>query len=131
MGANRAMRRKQIREQMHDWVRKGEIEQARIMTQNGITQKDLDKAYRDGHEAGYKAGTDRTLRTVYAGVVLQLLDNGNSKNDALGFLKDLDNRLITSISAQEDIEEVFDRTGIRLMLKEDFDRIKELEEVQA
>ena len=131
MGANRAMRRKQIREQMHDWVRKGEIEQARIMTQNGITQKDLDKAYLDGHEAGYKAGTDRTLRTVYAGVVLQLLDDGNSKDDAIGFLKDLDNRLITSISAQEDIEEVFDRTGIRLMLKEDFDRIKELEEVQA
>ena len=30
----------------------------------------------------------------------------------------------------EDIEEVFDRTGVRLMLKEDFDRVKEVEEVE-
>lgn len=45
MGANRAMRRKQVREQMRDWVRTGEMEQVRRLTQNGITSDDLHKSY--------------------------------------------------------------------------------------
>lgn len=129
MGANRAMRRKQARDQIRDWQKKGELEQARILTQNGFTRKDIEKSYAEGHEDGYKAGTDRTLRTVYAGVVLQMLDEGNTKEEAITFLRDLDNRIITSISAGEDVQEVFEKTGVQLMLKEDFDRVKEFEEV--
>lgn len=128
MGANRAMRRKQVRDQMKEWVHTGQMEQVRRLTQNGITQKDLDECFNKGHEQGYKQGTDKTLRMVYAGVVLQLLDAGASTAEAIGFLRDLDNRLITSIDAGEDVEEVFDKTGIRLMLKEDFDRVKEIEQ---
>lgn len=126
MGANRAMRRKQVREQMRDWVRTGEMEQVRRLTQNGITSDDLHKSYGEGHKDGYKEGTDRTLRTVYAGVLLQLIENGCGSDEAAQFLRDVDNRLITSISAQEDVEEVFEKTGIRLMLKEDFERIQEV-----
>ena len=127
MGANRAMRRRQEREQMHEWVRTGQAEQAKRLIRNGITQQDLDKSYQEGHLDGYKQGTDKTLRTVYAGVALELLDNGNSTEDTISFLRNLDNRLITSIDAKEDIEEVFERTGIMLMLKEDFDRVREVE----
>ena len=127
MGVNRAMRRKQVRDQMHDWVRKGQIEQVRILSQNGITQKDLDESFDKGHEQGYKQGTDKTLKTVYAGVVLELLDNGNTQEEAISFLRNLDNRLITSIDAGEDIEEVFQKTGVMLMLKEDFERVREVE----
>lgn len=128
MGANRAMRRKQIRDQMHEWVLMGKQEQMQRLTQQGISQKDLDECYDKGHEEGYKQGTDKTLKTVYAGVVLQLLDNGYEQDDAIRFLRDLDNRLITSIDANEDIEEVFEKTGVRLMLKEDFDRVREVAE---
>lgn len=127
MSMNRAMRRKQVRDQMHEWVRTGKQEQVQRLVRNGITQKDLDECYEKGHEEGYKQGTDKTLKTVYAGVVLQLLDNGYTDVDAIRFLRDLDNRLITSIDAGEDIEEVFDKTGVRLMLKEDFDRVREVE----
>ena len=123
---NRAMRRKQVRDQMHEWVRTGKQEQVQRLVRNGITQQDLDECYDKGHEEGYKHGTDKTLRTVYAGVVLQLLENGYENDDAIRFLRDLDNRLITSIDAGEDIEEVFEKTGILLMLKEDFDRVKEV-----
>ena len=130
MGLNRAMRRKQVREQMHDWVRMGEMDKVRTLSKNGITRDDLNESYRKGHEDGYKAGTDKTLRTVYAGVVLLMLDTGADEATAISFLRDLDNRLITSISDGEDFEEVFDRTGVRLMLKEDFDRVKEVEEVE-
>ena len=126
MGANRAMRRKQVREQMHEWVRMGKQDQVQRLVRNGITQKDLDECFDKGHEEGYKQGTDKTLKTVYAGVVLQLLENGYEQDDALRFLRDLDNRLITSIDAGEDIEEVFQKTGVLLMLKEDFDRVKEV-----
>ena len=126
MGANRAMRRKQVREQMHEWVRTGEMEQVRRLSQNGITRADLEKSYSDGHLDGFKAGTDRTLKTVYAGVVLQLLDNGYENSDAIRFLQDLDNRLITSISEDDDIDEVFRKTGVQLMLKEDFERVQEV-----
>ena len=126
MSMNRAMRRKQVRDQMHEWVRTGRQEQVQRLVRNGITQKDLDECYDKGHEEGYKQGTDKTLRTVYAGVVLQLIENGYTNDDAIRFLRDLDNRLITSIDAGEDIEEVFEKTGVLLMLKEDFDRVKEV-----
>lgn len=128
MGANRAMRRKQVREQMHEWVMTGKAEQVRRLTQNGITQKDLDDCYDKGHAEGFKSGTDKTLRTIYAGIVLELLDAGNSREEAISFLKGVDNRLITSIDAGEDVEEVFNRTGVMLMLKENFDRVKEIEQ---
>ncbi len=130
MGANRAMRRKQAREQMHEWVRMGQAEQAQRLTQNGISEQDLKKSYDDGHMDGFKAGTDKALKTVYAGVVLQLLDNGYGNAEAISFLRELDNRIITSISAGEDIETVFEKTGVRLMLKEDFERVREVEEVE-
>lgn len=127
MGANRAMRRKQVRDQMHEWVRMGKQDQVQRLVRNGITQKDLDECFDKGHEEGFKMGTDKTLKTVYAGVVLELLDNGYSNDDAIRFLRNLDNRLITSIDAGEDIEEVFEKTGVMLMLKEDFDRVREVE----
>ena len=121
---NRAMRRKQVREQMHEWARMGKLEQVQRLTQNGISQKDLDECYNKGHKDGFKAGADKTLRTVYAGVVLQLLEDGNTEDEAISFLQSLDERLIRSIDDKEDIEEVFDKTGVKLMLKEDFDRIQ-------
>ena len=128
MGANRAMRRKQVREQMREWVRTGKEEQVRRLTQNGITQKDLDECFDKGHEEGYKQGTDRTLRVIYAGIILQMLDDGYTIDDTVQFLRNLDNRVMTSIDEKEDTEEVFLRTGIRLMLKEDFDRVREVEQ---
>ena len=87
MGANRAMRRKQVREQMHEWVRMGKVEQMQRLTQQGISQKDLDECYDKGHKDGFKTGTDKTLRTVYAGVVLQLLEEGNTEDEAISFLR--------------------------------------------
>ena len=128
MGANRAMRRKKVRDQMREWTHMGKQEQVQRLVRNGITQKDLDDCYNKGHAEGYKQGTDKTLKTVYAGVVLEMLANGNSKEEAISFLRNLDNRLIVSIDAGEDIEEVFEQTGVRLMLKEDFDRVREVEE---
>ena len=56
----------------------------------------------------------------------ELLDNGNSRDEALSFLKAVDSRVMVSIDEKEDITEVFDRTGIWLELKNDFDRVLEV-----
>ena len=128
MGANRAQRRKQMREQMHEWVRTGQSEQVRRLTQNGISQKDLDETYDKGHADGFKAGTDKTLKTVYAGVILELLDAGNTKDEAISFLKALDDRLVASISGDEDIESVYERIGVHLVLKDSIERVREVAE---
>ena len=128
MGANRALRRKQARDQMHEWVRTGQAEQVRRLVQNGITQKDLDDCYDKGHLEGFRSGTEQALRTVYAGIVLEMLDAGNSREEALSFLKGVDERMLTSIDAGEDLDEVFKRTGVHLLLKDRFDRVREVAE---
>ena len=53
MGANRQMRRRQEREQVRDWRRKGTLDQVLAIRKNGITTKDLDKAYKDGYDEGF------------------------------------------------------------------------------
>ena len=128
MGLNRAMRRKQEREQVREWRSKGQMQQAVDMMQNGIQKKHLDAEWDSGHKAGFQAGADRTLRVVYAACVLELLDAGNSREEALSFLKAVDNRVLVSIDADEDITEVFNRTGVWLELKSDTNRVQEVRE---
>ena len=52
MGANRALRRRQTREKMQEWVRTGEAEKVRMLSVNGIQPKDLDESYKKGYEEG-------------------------------------------------------------------------------
>lgn len=126
MGLNRQMRRKQEREQVREWRQKGQMGKAVSMMRNGITQKNLDDEWDSGHRVGFELGANKAIKTIYAAVVLELLDNGNSRDEALSFLKAVDSRVMVSIDEKEDITEVFDRTGIWLELKNDFDRVREV-----
>ena len=50
MGAmNRQQRRRQEREQIRAWKEQGHYGQVLSLQRNGITEKDLDKAYKDGY----------------------------------------------------------------------------------
>ena len=128
MGLNRQLRRKQERETMREWVRSPERVRMAQLAKNGITSEYADSEYRRGVRDGFKQGADRALKVIYAACVLELLDAGNSREEALSFLKAVDGRAITSIDEKEDIEEVFARTGVRLQLKDDFDRVREVRE---
>ena len=130
MGLNRQMRRKQERETMRDWMRSPERVRMAKLAQNGITSEYADSEYKRGIKDGFQQGTNRTLKVVYAACVLVMLDAGNSREEALSFLKAVDERALISIDEKEDIDEVFERTGVRLELKEDFDRIQP-QEVRA
>ena len=128
MGLNRQMRRQQERQTMRDWMRMPEKDRMVRMAKNGITSDYADSEYKRGLKDGFQQGANRTLKVVYAACVLEMLDAGNSKEEALSFLKAVDNRALTSIDEKEDIEEVYKRTGVWLELKEDFDRIREVAE---
>jgi hypothetical protein len=65
---------------------------------------------------------------VYAACVLEMLDAGNSRAEAITFLKNVDNRVLVSIDEEEDITEVFNRTGVWLELKADVNRVQEVRE---
>lgn len=126
MGLNRQMRRKRERETMREWVRSPERVRMAQLAKNGITSEYADEEYKRGIRDGFQQGANRALKVVYAACVLELLDAGNNRDEALSFLKAVDNRAMVSIDEKEDIEQVFERTGVRLELKEDFDRVREV-----
>ena len=128
MGLNRQMRRKQEREAMREWVRSPDKKRMLQLAQNGITSEYADGEYKRGHKDGFQEGADRALKVVYAGCVLELLDAGNSREEALSFLKAVDNRVLVSIDEEEDITEVFKRTGVWLDLRSDTNRVREVAE---
>ena len=126
MGLNRQMRRQQERQTMREWVRSPERVRMTQLAKNGITSEYADEEYKRGVKDGFQQGANRALKVVYAACVLELLDAGNSREEALSFLKAVDARALVSIDEKEDIDEVFKRTGVRLELKEDFDRVQEV-----
>lgn len=126
MSMNRAQRRKAERTQMRQWMRSSEKDRMLAMTQNGITPAYAESEYARGHKEGYEAGSERTLKMAYAALVLVLLDNGNDRDTAIGVLREVDWKLQASIDADEDILEVFDKTGIYLQMKGAVDRVREV-----
>ena len=128
MSLNRAMRRKQERQTMREWVRSPERVRMTKLAQNGITSEYADSEYKRGVKDGFQQGADRALKVVYAACVLEMLDAGNSREEALSFLKAVDNRALISIDEQEDIEEVYEKTGVRLLLRDEVNRIREVAE---
>lgn len=126
MSLNRAMRRKQERETMREWVRSPERVRMTKLAQNGITSEYADAEYKRGVKDGFQQGADRALKVVYAACVLEMLDAGNSREEALSFLKAVDNRALISIDEHEDIEEVYEKTGVRLMLRDEVNRVREV-----
>ena len=126
MSMNRAQRRNAERTQMRQWMRSSEKDRMLAMTQNGITPAYAESEYARGHKEGYEAGSERTLKMAYAALVLVLLDNGNDRDTAIGVLREVDWKLQASIDADEDILEVFDKTGIYLQMKGAVDRVREV-----
>ena len=120
------MRRKQQTELVRDFYRKSKNEQLNHLYQNGITQKDLDANYDKGFEQGYKlAGTD-AIESIYAGCAKVLADAGNSKDEVLAFLKQVDDFVMASLGGKEDLEQLLHEYGIQLVFKDTLERVQEV-----
>ena len=119
MGLNRQMRRQQTRQQMREWVRDGTAERVRKMSVNGITPADLDKARKDGYEAGYLYASSAFLKKMYAAVMKELDEAGNSREEIYSFVHNVDQRFAVMFDADEEVQEVFDKIGVRMNLEPD------------
>lgn len=126
MGANRQMRRQQAREQMRQWVRDGTAERVRKLSVNGITPEDYEKVRREGYEEGYLYASEAFFKQMYAAIAKELIDAGNSTEEIVSFLHQVDRRFAIMFDADEEIDDVFNAIGVRLNIAKSFDRINEV-----
>ena len=127
MGLNRQMRRQQQRQKMQEWVRDGTAERVRKLSVNGITADDLDAARKDGYEEGYKYAASAFFKVMYAAIAKSLHEAGNSVEEIVNFLHDVDHKVAVMFDADEEIDEVFDLIGVRINVYDDsIDRISEV-----
>lgn len=113
MGANRAMRRRQQREELQKWVRDGTAERVRKMSQGGITPAELEEYHKKGYEEGYLFASECFLKKIYAAIAKELLLAGNDRDDVISFVKGVDHRFAVMFDADEEIDDVFDEIGVR------------------
>lgn len=95
--ANRAMRRRQA---------KAEQKMAQLF-KNGITQEDLDKAYKKGYRAGYQDKAWQSIRSYYGATMLALNEEFKfGQGRCMRVLKSIETHLVECLTNQELIEEV-------------------------
>lgn len=121
---NRAQRRAQMK-QVPAYMRGSNEVKIALLMKQGISPDDLEKEYRDGYDAGFRAGGEYTLKTVYAAVCLALnKEFGFGRERAARVLCAADRIVCETIASPEAIEEVFDKMHLRIAFKEPFDRVE-------
>lgn len=93
---------------------------------NGITAKDVQKAYEQGAKDGRKFAEDFAFHTIYAAFLITMIDHkGMDQDEAVDLLREIDNQVILCVEDQELTEEAYQRTGVELNWKDAIDRIEE------
>lgn len=124
---NRQQRRRQERETIRKWKEQGRYGQVLSLQRNGITQKDLDKAYKNGYDEGYMYSAEGFMKKMYAAIAKELIDAGNPTDDVISFLHGVDHRFAVMFDADEEIDDVFRAIGIHFNI--DRTAINRIEEV--
>jgi hypothetical protein len=120
MGAvNRQFRRQQQREKMREWVRDGTAERVRKLSVNGITAEDLTAYHKKGYEEGYLYASTAFMKKMYAAIAKELMEAGNDKDEIFSFIRAVDQRFAVMFDADEEIEDVFNSIGVRMVLQPD------------
>lgn len=126
--SNRADRRRMMREQtgknaalLAAYTKSERIE--RLMAQ-GISPADVQKAYDDGFDAGYRAAAMPTVEACYAAVGLALHDQfGFGQERCIRAIQAMDERISTMITSEEIRQETMDRLGIEINVDEGVNRV--------
>ena len=114
MGANRAIRRQQERNQIREWKSQGRYNQVMSLQRNGIQEKDLDTAFKNGYDEGYKYASTAFFRLMYAAIAKELYESENGADEIITFLQNVDHRVAVMFDADEAIEEIFNLIGVRM-----------------
>jgi len=127
MGANRAQRRRQEREQMRDWMRMDKADQVLALQKNGITTEYLDQVREEGYRDGYMYASEKFLRKMYAAIAQVLLEAGNSNEDIITFVKETDHKFAVMFDAEDEIQRVYEQTGLYFNVDRNaLDRVQEV-----
>lgn len=100
-----------------------------MLCKNGITPEMLETEFKDGFKAGRDNGIQGTFKTIYAAVMLAARkEYGFGKDRATRLLRAVDDIVVTSLTSDETIDEVWEKMGVQLNFDEGIDRIQEQEE---
>ena len=91
---------------------------------NGITQKDLTENYNNGYQDGAIKEGQNIVQAIYASIVRTMIEAGNSHEEVLTFLTDVDNRFMLSFSGEEDCEQVLNDFGFRIRFRDTLERVQ-------
>ena len=136
--SNRAARRTIMREQIqkNKELIASYSKQQRIagLIQNGITSEDLENEYERGRKDGFHQASWPIIKCCYAAICIALHDQlGFDNQQCYEALKAVDEKILYTLNNSELADEMLEKTGIKLMLDEPFDRVcmKDQEEQTA
>ena len=91
---------------------------------NGITEKDVQKAYEDGLKEGRKFAEDFAFHTIYAAFLITMIDkHGIDADKAVDLLIEIDRQTVICVEDTDLVEEAYEKTGIELSWTDAIERI--------
>ena len=91
---------------------------------NGITEKDVQKAYEKGTQEGRKFAEDFAFHTIYAAFLITMIDHhGMDADEAVDLLIEIDRQTVLCVEDTDLVEEAYEKTGIELSWTDAIERI--------
>lgn len=91
---------------------------------NGITEKDVQKAYEKGEQEGRKFAEDFAFHTIYAAFLITMIDkHGMDADEAVDLLIEIDRQTVLCVEDTDLVEEAYEKTGIELSWTDAIERI--------
>ena len=91
---------------------------------NGITEKDVQKAYEKGAQEGRQFAEDFAFHTIYAAFLITMIDNhGMDADEAVDLLIEIDRQTVLCVEDTDLVEEAYEKTGIELSWTDTIERI--------
>lgn len=110
------------------WHKASPYERMTELYKNGITMKDMDKAFEEGRQKGAIAASNATIKTIYAGLCLALnAEFGFGARRCLRVLHRVDQTLMETLTSEEAVQAVWDKLKLKLNFDEPFDRLEEMD----
>jgi hypothetical protein len=91
---------------------------------NGITEKDVQKAYEQGAKEGRRFAEDFAFHTIYAAFLITMIDqHGMDANEAVDLLLEIDHQVVLCVEDTDLVEEAYKKTGIELDWTDAIERV--------
>jgi hypothetical protein len=92
---------------------------------NGITEKDVQKAYEEGLKEGRKFAEDFAFHTIYAAFIITMIDkHGMDADEAVDLLIEMDHQVVVCVEDSELADEAYEKTGVELHWDDAIGRIE-------